>query len=219
MRSRLAVRRLGRRGRLHGLRVDARLERRVPRRDRALADRRCATSASARRGCRAPGSPSHRPARPGSSTSPAPACRSSSRRCSARRPSRRRGRRSARASPSSRRYGFCFRPRAIQTRAVGALDQLGLLVDDEKRDAVLARPVVGRAGNDRDVLARLPPERLQRSWRRCGRRRSARRSLPARAGATAADESDCATEREEGRSRADHRPSLAAVPAAFRSNQ
>ena len=46
------------------------------------------------------------------------------------------------------------------------LDQPRLLVDDEERDAVLARPVVVCAGNDRDVLARLTPKRLQGSRRR-----------------------------------------------------
>ena len=62
-------------------------------------------------------------------------------------------------------YGFCFRPRAIQTRARRPLDQLGLLVDDEERDAVRPGPVVGGAGDDRDVLsrvhARAPPGSLE----------------------------------------------------------
>ena len=97
-----------------------------------------------------------------------------------------------------------------------ALDQPGLPVDDEERDSIPTRPVVGRAGNDRNVLSRTTPERLQRSWRRCSRRSrlavAGRRTAGGRTGATAADECDCATEREEGRSRADHRPILAAAP-------
>ena len=50
------------------------------------------------------------------------------------------------------------------------LDRLGLLVDDEERDTIPPRPVVGGAGDDGDVLARSTPQRLQGPWRRCGRR-------------------------------------------------
>ena len=82
--------------------------------------------------------------------------------------------------------------------APSALDQPGLLVDDEERDAVLARPVVGRAGDDGDVLTGRTPERLQASRRRCGRR--CRVGSGAVAGAPAAAEDGGATERDKGRS-------------------
>ena len=103
------------------------------------------------------------------------------------------------------------------------LDQLRFLVDDEERDAVLAGAVVGRAGNHGDGFAPFTPERLQGSWRRCSRRgrvtlgsRRGRLTLAALAGASAPAENERTTEKDEGRSRAVHRPSLAAVRHGFR---
>ena len=90
----------------------------------------------------------------------------------------------------------------------GLLDQLRLLVDDQEGDAILAGTVVGCPGNDGDGLAPFTPERLQGPSRRCGRRRI---SVATRAGASTPDEHQRTTERDEGRSRAIHHPSLAAL--------
>ena len=52
--------------------------------------------------------------------------------------------------------------RATQTRAVGSSDTCSLAVDDEERHANVARLVVRRSRDDRDVVPRRAPELLER---------------------------------------------------------
>ena len=95
--------------------------------------------------------------------------------------------------------GFCLRPRAIQTRpsaprsAATACRRSGTRRDSRR---ARSRTFPGRRRRCRPFT----PERLQGAWRRCGRR--SRTAVAALAGASAAGENERATEGDEGRSRA-----------------